>query len=40
MSDGLGMRYAFTGPLETCHLNAQGMLCSLFTDCTVEAFGA
>jgi len=28
MSDGLGMRYAFMGPVETCHLNAEGMLCS------------
>lgn len=26
MSDGLGMRYAFTGPFETCHLNAEGIL--------------
>jgi len=25
MKDGLGMRYAFCGPLETCHLNAEGM---------------
>lgn len=25
MSDGLGMRYAFLGPLETAHLNAQGI---------------
>ncbi|XP_055630847.1 lambda-crystallin homolog [Toxorhynchites rutilus septentrionalis] len=25
MSDGLGMRYAFLGPLETAHLNAEGM---------------
>lgn len=24
MSDGLGMRYAFMGPLETAHLNAEG----------------
>ncbi|OQR67280.1 lambda-crystallin-like [Tropilaelaps mercedesae] len=24
MSNGLGMRYAFLGPLETAHLNAQG----------------
>lgn len=24
MSEGLGMRYAFLGPLETAHLNAQG----------------
>lgn len=24
MSDGLGMRYAFIGPLETMHLNAEG----------------
>ncbi|XP_066478118.1 lambda-crystallin homolog [Tiliqua scincoides] len=26
MSDGLGMRYAFMGPLETMHLNAEGLL--------------
>ncbi|KAF7463681.1 hypothetical protein GHT09_008991 [Marmota monax] len=26
MSDGLGMRYAFIGPLETMHLNAEGFL--------------
>uniref|UniRef100_A0A8C2NSY2 L-gulonate 3-dehydrogenase n=2 Tax=Capra hircus TaxID=9925 RepID=A0A8C2NSY2_CAPHI len=26
MSDGLGLRYAFIGPLETMHLNAEGML--------------
>ncbi|KAM5278922.1 lambda-crystallin homolog isoform 4-T4 [Hipposideros larvatus] len=26
MSDGLGLRYAFMGPLETMHLNAEGML--------------
>lgn len=26
MSDGLGMRYAFLGPLETAHLNAEGFL--------------
>lgn len=25
MSDGLGLRYAFIGPLETMHLNAEGM---------------
>ncbi|XP_011495445.1 PREDICTED: lambda-crystallin homolog [Ceratosolen solmsi marchali] len=25
MSEGLGMRYAFLGPFETCHLNAEGM---------------
>lgn len=24
MSEGLGMRYAFLGPLETAHLNAEG----------------
>jgi len=24
MKDGLGMRYAFMGPFETCHLNADG----------------
>lgn len=27
MSDGLGMRYAFLGPMETAHLNAEGMKC-------------
>lgn len=26
MSDGLGMRYAFLGPLETAHLNAEGWI--------------
>ncbi|GIY00204.1 lambda-crystallin homolog [Caerostris darwini] len=26
MKEGLGLRYAFIGPLETCHLNADGML--------------
>ncbi|XP_004604683.1 lambda-crystallin homolog isoform X2 [Sorex araneus] len=26
MSDGLGLRYAFIGPLETMHLNAEGMI--------------
>uniref|UniRef100_A0A2K6F8M0 L-gulonate 3-dehydrogenase n=1 Tax=Propithecus coquereli TaxID=379532 RepID=A0A2K6F8M0_PROCO len=26
MSEGLGTRYAFIGPLETMHLNAEGML--------------
>lgn len=26
MSDGLGMRYAFLGPLQTAHLNAEGFL--------------
>lgn len=25
MSDGLGMRYAFMGPLETMHINAEGI---------------
>lgn len=24
MCEGLGLRYAFVGPLETCHLNANG----------------
>lgn len=24
MSDGLGMRYAFLGPMEVAHLNAEG----------------
>ncbi|XP_035231113.1 lambda-crystallin-like [Stegodyphus dumicola] len=26
MCEGLGLRYAFIGPLETCHLNADGLL--------------
>ena len=26
MSQGLGMRYAWMGPLETAHLNAEGSL--------------
>lgn len=26
MSEGLGMRYAFLGPMETAHLNAEGMV--------------
>jgi L-gulonate 3-dehydrogenase len=26
MSEGLGMRYAFLGPLETAHLNAEGIM--------------
>lgn len=26
MTDGMGMRYAFIGPFETCHLNAEGKL--------------
>jgi len=26
MSEGLGMRYAWMGPLETAHLNAEGMM--------------
>lgn len=26
MSDGLAMRYAFLGPLQTVHLNAEGFL--------------
>lgn len=30
MTDGLGMRYAFLGPLETTHLNAEGI--SNYTD--------
>ena len=24
MKDGMGMRYAFMGPMETIHLNAEG----------------
>lgn len=30
MSEGLGMRYAFIGPMETMHLNApNGKVCAL-----------
>ncbi|XP_077601577.1 lambda-crystallin homolog [Crocuta crocuta] len=34
MSDGLGMRYAFIGPLETMHLNAEGLrsYCDRYSD--------
>lgn len=34
MSEGLGMRYAFIGPLETAHLNANGFLdyCDRYAD--------
>ncbi|XP_018564768.1 lambda-crystallin homolog [Anoplophora glabripennis] len=34
MSDGLGMRYAFLGPLETTHLNAEGFVnyCERYAD--------
>ena len=28
MSEGLGMRYAFLGPMETAHLNAEGKIVS------------
>jgi L-gulonate 3-dehydrogenase len=28
MKDGLGMRYAFLGPMETTHLNAEGKYAS------------
>lgn len=31
MSEGLGMRYAFLGPLETAHLNAEGICVILLT---------
>lgn len=36
MSDGLGMRYAFLGPMETTHLNAEGnttliLVCTLLS---------
>lgn len=30
MKDGLGMRYAFLGPMETTHLNAEGNLLRCF----------
>lgn len=34
MTDGLGMRYAFLGPLETAHLNAEGFknYCSRYSE--------
>ncbi|KAF5276833.1 hypothetical protein FQA39_LY06385 [Lamprigera yunnana] len=34
MSEGLGWRYAFLGPLETAHLNAEGWMdyCSKYTN--------
>lgn len=34
MTEGLGMRYAFLGPLETAHLNAEGFAnyCSRYAD--------
>lgn len=38
MSDGLGMRYAFIGPLETMHLNAEGMPGSEMELCGVDCF--
>lgn len=38
MSDGLGMRYAFIGPLETMHLNAEGMPGTEVEDCGVDSF--
>ena len=33
MSDGLGMRYAFMGPFETCHLNAEGLQAVCLCEC-------
>lgn len=38
MKDGLGMRYAFIGPLETAHLNAEGWssYCERYAD-TIHA---
>lgn len=45
MSDGLGMRYAFLGPLQTAHLNAEGFLsfCERYGkaiyDVSVSVFG-
>lgn len=38
MSDGLGMRYAFIGPLETMHLNAEGMPGTGMVFCGIEYF--
>lgn len=34
MTDGLGMRYAFIGPMQTAHLNAEGFkdYCSRYTE--------
>lgn len=38
MSEGLGMRYAFLGALETAHLNAEGMAsyCERYNKCIYE----
>lgn len=33
MSHGLGPRYAFMGPLETAHLNAEGTFSRFFEVC-------
>ena len=35
MKDGLGTRYAFVGPLEACHLNAEGNIPSYY--CNTQA---
>ncbi|OBS73993.1 hypothetical protein A6R68_15466, partial [Neotoma lepida] len=39
MSDGLGMRYAFIGPLETMHLNAEGPYPSYSSWCLARVEG-
>ena len=38
MSEGLGMRYAFMGPLETAHCNAEGE--NTLLSCVVLIFNA
>uniref|UniRef100_A0A674JD57 L-gulonate 3-dehydrogenase n=1 Tax=Terrapene triunguis TaxID=2587831 RepID=A0A674JD57_9SAUR len=38
MSDGLGMRYAFIGPLETMHLNAEGYSQCIFCSYKLSQF--
>ncbi len=36
MTAGLGPRYSFIGPLETCHLNANGKQCQVvYVPCTL-----
>jgi len=37
-TEGLGLRYAFVGPLETMHLNADGELLYVDDDHIVSKF--
>lgn len=38
MSEGLGMRYAFLGPFETAHLNAEGKRLTFFSLKVIKIF--